>query len=215
MASWGRLLGTLALALALVACGGRDSWLEDPLPERPPVQPPAPVAADAPRVRVTTSVGELVLALYADRAPATVDNFLAYVDAGFYDGTVIHRVEQASSTALAVIQGGGYGPEFELLETRDPIPLETDPELSNVRGTIAMARLSDPDSATSQFFLNYLDNPALDPGEGRPGYAVFGVVTEGIDVVDRISMVPTGPVVGTRLPTAPMVEVRIERIRRE
>lgn len=202
--------------IALVAgCGGRDSWLNDPLPERPAVEPPAPLPDEAPRVRFTTSVGDFVVALYAERMPVTVTNFLEYVDAGFYDRTLVHRVERVSASAPAVIQAGGYDTELEVKSTREPIPLESSSDLSNVRGTLAMARAGDPDTATSQFFVNFLDNPGLDGDEARPGYAVFGVVVEGMDVVDRITMVPVAAVAGTRLSTAPMIDVIIERVRRE
>lgn len=205
----------LLLIVLATSCGGRDSWLRDPLPDRPAVVPPAALAADAPRVRVTTSVGDFVVALYPERAPRSVENFLRYVDDGFYDGTIVHRVERESATAPAVIQAGGYDGDLELKPTREPIPLEADNGLSNLRGTLAMARRTDPDSATSQFFVNFLDNPALDHSPARDGYAVFGVVVEGMDVVDRITMVPTAPIPGTRLATAPMIEVRIETARRE
>lgn len=214
-ASLGPATALAAALLALAGCGGRDAWLHEPLPERPAVQPPGPVAADAPRVRLVTSVGELVVALYPEYAPITVENFLRYVDQGFYEGTIIHRVERGPAT-LAVLQGGGYDADLQRKPTREPIPLESDNGLSNLRGTIAMARTSEPDSATSQFFLNYLDNPALDyAGPERPGYAVFGVAVEGIETVDRISMVPTHALPGTPFQVAPMVDVVIESARRD
>lgn len=208
---------TIALlaALAVPACGGRDAWLREPLPERPPVDPPAVLPPGAPRVRVTTSVGEFVVALYADRAPETVANFLRYVDEEFYDDTVFHRVENAAG-GLAVIQGGGLTADLRAKPTHQPIRNEADNGLSNRRGTIAMARLTEPHSATAQFFLNYQDNLLFDDRSDRdPGYAVFGVVIEGMDVVDRISLVPTAHVPGTHHNSVPMVEIVIERARRQ
>ena len=204
----------LTLALMAVACGGRDEWLNVPLPERPAVQPPAPVAADAPRVRVTTSVGDVVIALYPDQAPASVENFLRYVDDGFYDGTIIHRVEP-ELPGPPVIQGGGYTPSLELKSTREPVRGEADNGLHNVRGSVAMARTNDPDSATSQFFVNYLTAPLLDHSPERYGYTVFGVVVEGMDVVDRITLVPAQPAPGTQLARVPMVDVVVETMRRD
>lgn len=203
------------LALLLVACGGRDAWLQDPLPQRGPTNPPAPVAADAPRVRVRTRVGDIVVALYPEQAPQTVGNFLRYVDEGFYDGTIFHRVEWEDS-GPAIIQGGGLTPDLREKPTHEPIDNEAGNGLSNTRGTIAMARLTDPDSATAQFFINYADNGFFDyRGENAPGYAVFGVVVEGMDVVDRISMVPTHHVPGTLYNSVPMVPILIQSVRRE
>jgi cyclophilin family peptidyl-prolyl cis-trans isomerase len=202
------------VALMTVACGGRNEWLNVPLPERGAVELPAPLAGDAPLVRMTTSVGDVVVALYPGYAPVTVDNFLRYVDDGFYDGTIIHRVEP-ESPGPPVIQGGGFTPGLEPKPTRGPIRGESDNGLHNVRGAIAMARASDPDSATSQFFIDYLDAPGLDPRPGRDGYTVFGVVVEGMEVVDRITMVPVQPAPGTRLTRVPMIDVLLERVRRE
>ncbi len=142
-------------------------------------------------------------------------NFLRYVDEGFYEGTIFHRVEPP--TALPVVQAGGYDQDLDPRSTHEPVASESDNGLSNLRGTMALARRgSDLNSATSQFFFNYLDNPSLDhAGPDRPGYAVFGVVVEGIDVVDRITMVPTAAEPGTTLGYVPMVPVVIERAWRE
>lgn len=206
---------TLLLMLALVAaaCGGRDEWLHEPLPERPDVVPPAAVADDAPRVRLATSVGDIVIALYGEAAPGSTENFLRYVNEGFYDGTIFHRVEPPG--AVPVIQGGGLTADLEEKPTHAPVQSEAGNGLSNTRGTIAMARLGDPDSATAQFYINYLDAPFLDRAPGRDGYAVFGVVVDGMDVVDRITMVPVRAVPGTGLNRVPMVDVVIERATRE
>ncbi len=141
---------------------------------------------DSTRVILTTTVGEITIALFDQRAPITVKNFLAYVDSGFYNGTIFHRVIPSF-----VIQGGGYTPDMQRKETFPPIENESRNGLRNWRGTLSMARTSDPNSATSQFFINLVDNRNLDYGPRGPGYAVFGVVMEGMDIVDRIAQVPT------------------------
>ena len=149
------------------------------------------VALAGPRVALETDLGRIVIELDAERAPRTVENFLRYVREGFYDGTVFHRVVPGF-----VIQGGGYTARLERKPTHPPIPNESDNGLSNRRGTVAMARARDPDSATSQFFINLADNTFLDhrPPVARPsGYTVFGRVVEGMDVVDAIARRPTGP----------------------
>jgi peptidyl-prolyl cis-trans isomerase A (cyclophilin A) len=142
----------------------------------------------APRVALETSEGRIVLELAPKEAPKTVDNFLAYVKAGHYDGTVFHRV-----IPTFMIQGGGFGPDMAERPTRPPIPIESKNGLKNARGTVAMARRGDPNSATGQFFINVVDNASLDyPSFDGHGYAVFGKVVEGMDVVDKIKAVPTG-----------------------
>ena len=141
------------------------------------------------RVKMVTSAGEIVLELDRELAPATVANFEAYVADGFYVGTVFHRVIQGF-----MIQGGGFDAEFKRKPTREAITNEADNGLRNLRGTIAMARTSAPHSATSQFFINLVDNDFLDhrskSGSGW-GYTVFGKVTDGMDVVERIARLPT------------------------
>jgi peptidyl-prolyl cis-trans isomerase A (cyclophilin A) len=143
----------------------------------------------AQKVRLATSAGDIVLELDAQKAPKTVDNFLRYVKAGHYDGTVFHRVIDDF-----MIQGGGMTPDLKQKPTLSPIPLESKNGLANLRGTVAMARTMVPDSATAQFFINVRDNAALDAANARDGhgYAVFGRVVEGMDVVDKIRVVPTG-----------------------
>ncbi len=136
-------------------------------------------------VVLDTNKGVIEIALYNATAPQTVSNFLRYVDEGFYDGTIFHRVIPGF-----VIQGGGYTAEGVKKGTHAPIALEAGDK--NLRGTIAMARTTDPNSATSQFFINLKDNSQLDPAPGNPGYAVFGKVVKGMDVVDAIAQVPTG-----------------------
>jgi peptidyl-prolyl cis-trans isomerase A (cyclophilin A) len=138
------------------------------------------------KVRLATSQGDIVLELDREKAPKTVDNFLQYVKAGHYDGTIFHRV-----IADFMIQGGGMKPDMSEKPTRAPIALESRNGLSNVRGTVAMARTQDPNSATAQFFINVKDNAFLDQANARDGngYAVFGKVVAGMDVVDKIRAV--------------------------
>ncbi|WP_106477513.1 peptidylprolyl isomerase [Phytohalomonas tamaricis] len=148
-----------------------------------------PVLADAdhPHVRLQTSQGDIELELDAQAAPKTVENFLHYVDEEFYAGTVFHRVIPGF-----MIQGGGMSASLEAKETHSPIALEKS-GLENTRGTIAMARTANPDSATSQFFINLADNAALDYRDRyNPGYTVFGHVVAGMPVVDSIAEAPTG-----------------------
>ena len=135
-----------------------------------------------------TSMGTIKIELNAAKAPITVENFLKYVDDKHYDGTIFHRV-----IADFMIQGGGFQPGLREKRTRDPIKNESGNGLSNERGAIAMARTNDPDSATAQFFINVKDNPGLDRARARDGvgYAVFGRVIDGMDVVDKIRRVET------------------------
>ncbi|MBX3623884.1 MAG: peptidyl-prolyl cis-trans isomerase [Rhizobacter sp.] len=147
----------------------------------------ASLAAHAQKVKLATSMGDIVVELDAAKAPKTVDNFVQYVKAGHYDGTVFHRVIDGF-----MIQGGGMTADMNEKKTRAPIPLEADNGLKNLRGTIAMARTSIPDSATSQFFINVNDNDALNARGPGNGYAVFGKVVSGMDVVDKIRLVKTG-----------------------
>lgn len=134
-----------------------------------------------------TSKGDITLELFPEQAPVTVENFLSYVDAGFYDGTIFHRVIPGF-----MIQGGGFTPEMKQKETKAPIKNEADNGLKNERGTLSMARTQDVNSATTQFFINVADNDFLDHGTRDFGYAVFARVADGMDVVDSIAKVPTG-----------------------
>lgn len=146
--------------------------------------------AQAPRVKLTTSLGEVVIELAPDKAPASVENFLGYVRSGSYDGTLFHRVIEGF-----MAQGGGFSRDFTRRDTRDPVRNEADNGLRNITGSVAMARTSDPHSATAQFFINLSDNAFLDHRSRDPqgwGYAVFGHVVEGMDVVERIEKVATG-----------------------
>ncbi len=146
----------------------------------------------ARHAKIQTSMGDIIVELYPDKAPATVENFLRYATEGLYDRTIIHRVVKGF-----VIQGGGYSRLYSERKRYDPIPYEGDNGLKNERGTIAMARSSDPNSAQAQWFINLRDNPKLDHEvtELGPiyGYAVFGRVVEGMDVADAIGEVETGP----------------------
>jgi peptidyl-prolyl cis-trans isomerase A (cyclophilin A) len=142
----------------------------------------------AQKVKLDTSMGDILIELDAAKAPKSVDNFVKYVKAGHYNGTVFHRV-----IPTFMIQGGGMTPDLKEKPTRAPIPLEARNGLNNVRGTVAMARTNDPNSATSQFFINVKDNDFLNAANARDGngYAVFGKVVSGMDVVDKIRNVQT------------------------
>ncbi len=163
-------LGFLALVLALLSVS------------------PA-FAQQNPVVVMDTSMGTIKIELYSKEAPVTVKNFLDYVDNKFYDGTIFHRV-----IADFMIQGGGFGKDKVQKKTGAPIKNESLNGLANKEGTIAMARTGQPNSATSQFYINVKDNPGLDgnPNSGKIGYAVFGKVIQGMDVVNKIRQVPTG-----------------------
>jgi cyclophilin family peptidyl-prolyl cis-trans isomerase len=142
-----------------------------------------------PIVLMDTSHGPIKIELFEDKAPVTVKNFLSYVDSKHYDGTIFHRV-----IGTFMIQGGGFGTDKKEKPSREPIKNESDNGLSNARGTIAMARTSDPNSATCEFYINVVDNPRLDKANAKDGvgYCVFGKVIEGMDVVDKIKAVRTG-----------------------
>ena len=144
-----------------------------------------------PIVSVKTTEGTFTLRLFRDKAPVTVENFMTYVDDGYYDGTIFHRV-----IPDFMVQGGGFLPDMSEKETRDPIASESRNRLHNTRGTVAMARTNDPDSATSQFFVNVRNNLRLDWTPSNPGYTVFGEVISGMSVVDYIATAPTGPAGG-------------------
>ena len=175
------------------------------------VQPAAradDAASTNPEVRVTTSMGSFVIELRPDRAPLTVANFLRYVRAGFYTNTLFHRV-----VANFVIQGGGHQatPPYALKPTNPPVDNESGNGLQNKRGSVGLARAAAPDTGNAQFYINLVDNPELDPLPTRWGYAVFGKVVQGMDVVDRIGVVPTGAF-GPFKSDAPLKPVIIESI---
>ena len=159
-------------------------------------------------IRFETSLGNFTIELYEKDAPVTTQNFLAYVDAGHFDDTVFHRVIPGF-----VIQGGGMTADMRQKTTRAPIRNEADNGIKNRRGTLSMARTNDPHSATSQFFVNLVDNAFLDPGRGGAGYAVFGCVIEGMDVVDRIAQAKTGNKGGHQdVPIEPIVVKSATRV---
>ncbi|MEA2109421.1 MAG: peptidylprolyl isomerase [Pseudomonadota bacterium] len=161
----------------------------------------AVAAAQNPQVVFSTTKGDMVIELYADKAPISVKNFLAYVDSGFYDNVIFHRVIPGF-----VIQGGGFNPEMVKKTTKAPIKNEADNGLKNLRGTLSLARTRVVDSATTQFFINLGDNASLDHRAGNFGYAVFGKVVKGMDVVDTIAGVPTGSHGHYRdVPTIPVI----------
>lgn len=162
-------------------------------------------AGTAPQVKIETTAGDFIVQLDPERAPLTVANFLGYVKDGFYAGTIFHRVIDGF-----VIQGGGYTADFVLKPAKPPIANESGNGLSNVRGTIAMARTEAPHSADAQFYVNLADNPVLDPKPTRWGYAVFGEVISGMNVVDQIGHGATG----TRgdMQNAPTTPVMITKV---
>ncbi|MDB4961263.1 MAG: Peptidyl-prolyl cis-trans isomerase PpiB [Myxococcales bacterium] len=164
-----------------------------------------------PTVEVVTNHGTFVIALDPAKAPKSVENFLRYVDAKHYDGTIFHRV-----IPTFMIQGGGFDAQLEKKPVQAPVPNEADNGLKNTRGTVAMARTSDPHSATSQFFVNVTDNAFLDhqakDSQGW-GYTVFGRVTDGMDVVEKIKAVKTGAS-GPFSKDAPVEQVVIQSVRR-
>lgn len=164
-----------------------------------------------PRVVIETSMGEIELELSQDKAPKTVENFLKYVDAGFYNGTIFHRVIKDF-----MIQGGGFDKAMEQKKTRPAIKNEANNGLKNEKGTVAMARTSDPHSATAQFFINTIDNDYLNfknETHAGYGYTVFGRVVEGMSVVNRIQNVKTGSIGGFQ--NVPMDTVMIKSIKRK
>ncbi len=183
-----------------------------PLPQ---TEVPSAPSAQGPTVVLTTSLGVVRISLHADKAPRTVENFLRYVKSGFYNGTIFHRV-----ISTFMVQGGGFtirgaATGYEGLEeksTDPPVALEARTGLTNVRGSVAMARMRQPDSATAQFFINVEDNPQLDfPEPDGFGYAVFGQVVGGMEVVDKMKAARTGVVEG--MPNVPVTPIVIESIR--
>jgi peptidyl-prolyl cis-trans isomerase A (cyclophilin A)/peptidyl-prolyl cis-trans isomerase B (cyclophilin B) len=147
--------------------------------------------ATDPQVEIKTNLGSIIIELNSDKAPKSVENFLQYVKDGHYKGTIFHRV-----IPNFMVQGGGFSADFAQKKTRAPIPIEANNGLRNDTGTVAMARTSDPNSATAQFFINHRNNDFLNHTAPTPqgwGYAVFGKVIKGMDVVNKIAAIPTGP----------------------
>jgi cyclophilin family peptidyl-prolyl cis-trans isomerase len=191
---------SLVLALAVAA-----AFL---LLARPAARADDATPASNPEVRVTTNMGSFVIELYPNRAPLTVANFLRYVQKGFYNNTLFHRV-----VANFVIQGGGHDatPPYALKPTDPPVVNESGNGLQNTRGAVGLARAVGPHTGNAQFYINLVDNPELDPLPTRWGYAVFGQVVQGMDVVDRIGVVPTGAM-GPFKADAPLKPVIIQSI---
>ena len=148
--------------------------------------------AENPIVKLETSEGDIIVVLFADKSPKTVENFLAYVDEGFYENTIFHRVIDNF-----MVQGGGFDVDLKQKKTERKVINESKNRVHNNRGTLAMARTSDPDSAGSQFFINQRNNPRLDWTPFKPGYTVFGEVIAGMRIVDFMASTPTGDAVGT------------------
>ena len=169
-----------------------------------------------PIVLMETTDGDITIELFADKSPVTVENFLSYVEAGHYDGTVFHRV-----IPNFMVQGGGFTKALEEKPTKEPIINESKNKLHNTRGTLAMARTNDPDSATAQFFINQRSNLRLDWSPGKDGYTVFGEVVEGMQVVDIIALSDTrsaqamttrGPSVFQDVPAKPVIILSVRRL---
>ena len=197
-----RLLSCLLAATLSISMSAARAQSDDPV--------------ENPRVLMKTTDGDITIELFADKSPITVENFLRYVDDGHYDGTVFHRV-----ISNFMIQGGGFDTELKEKPTRDPIVNESKNKLHNTRGTLAMARTSDPDSAAAQFFINQRSNLRLDWSGGKDGYAVFGEVVDGMQVVDIISLTDTGsaqaqttrgPTIFQDVPVQPIVVLSVTRL---
>jgi|TARA_B100001059_G_scaffold98678_1_gene98327 cyclophilin family peptidyl-prolyl cis-trans isomerase len=198
-----RQLGVASAVAALaVSLGLPGAWADD--------------QTENPKVLMETTDGEITIELFADKSPITVENFLRYVEDGHYDGTVFHRV-----ISNFMIQGGGFTAELKEKPTRGPIVNESVNKLHNTRGTLAMARTNDPDSASAQFFINQRSNLRLDWSGGKEGYTVFGEVVDGMQIVDIISLSDTGTAQAqtTRGPTSfqdvpikPIVILSISRL---
>lgn len=172
--------------------------------------------AENPIVKLETSEGDITVVLFADKSPKTVENFLAHVDEGFYENTVFHRIIDNF-----MVQGGGFDVDLKQKKTERKVINESKNRLHNDRGTLAMARTSDPDSAGSQFFINQRNNPRLDWTPFKPGYTVFGEVITGMRIVDFMASTPTGNTVGTtdkgqmplqNVPLDPIVLLRVTRV---
>lgn len=201
------------LALAMMACGNQEQQENTQQESQTEPQQEMSAPQEEPEkietvlVTIETSMGDISLELDSTRAPQTVNNFLSYVDKGFYDGTIFHRV-----IGNFMIQGGGFTPDGTQKPTGDPIFLESQNGLKNDVGTIAMARTNAPNSATCQFFINVKDNGFLNYAPGNPGYAVFGRVVSGMEVISQIKEVKTGKYNG--MPDWPVEPVVIKSIKR-
>ncbi len=196
----------LLLILGLLAASSLPSSKaaeKSPAPEKPAA------AAQSPQLLVVTSMGNFTIELNAERAPLTVANFLNYVDQGHYTNTIVHRV-----VANFVVQMGGFDTDYKPRPAPAKVPNESGNGLSNVRGTVGLARTQDPHGGNAQFYVNIADNAALDPNQTRWGYAVFGKVVSGMEIVDRISNVATGAhgIMKEEVPVKQIVVLKIERV---
>jgi cyclophilin family peptidyl-prolyl cis-trans isomerase len=198
----------LAFLLGAALLASATSSAQETPPAAAPEATPAAPQEPPPRVSLQTSMGQIVLELNRERAPLTVANFLRYVTEGHFNNTVIYRV-----VPRFVIQGGSVGANGNGKPVHEPIPLEANNGLSNLRGTITMARASEPASATAEFFINLVDNPGLNQEAGdtenRTGYAVFGRVVSGMETVDLITQLPLGGGYGPFPANAPLIPVMI------
>lgn len=192
----------MTLSRRIVLAGLMAATTLAPLAALAQAASPAAAAAKTERVQFATTAGKFTIEVYPDAAPKTVANFMEYAKSGFYSGTIFHRVINGF-----MVQGGGYDRDMKEKPTRAPIPLEAQNGLKNKAGTVAMARTSNPNSATAQFFVNVVDNPNLDyPQPDGNGYAVFGKVVEGMDTIDKIKTTPTTAYGAMRnVPAAPIV----------
>jgi peptidyl-prolyl cis-trans isomerase A (cyclophilin A) len=197
----------LTLALFSAACL-QPSFAIEKQPDPKPAAKPAS-ATSTPHVQVFTSLGNFTIELNPERAPLTVANFLAYVDAGHYTDTLFHR-----AVSNFVIQGGGFNIDYTPKPAPNKVPNESGNGLSNIRGTVGLARTSEPHGGNAQFYVNLNDNAALDPNATRWGYAVFGRVISGMDVVDKIGNVATGAhgILKEETPLKPVIIQKIERV---
>jgi cyclophilin family peptidyl-prolyl cis-trans isomerase len=199
-----RYIHLTALVATLVLCSACATVRQEPAAAP---EPPEPEEVQNTMLTIKTSLGAMEVEMFDDQAPITVENFLRYVDEGHYNGTIFHRVIKGF-----MIQGGGFEASMHKKPTHEPIKNESDNGLKNMGGTLAMARLPDPDSATAQFFINTVDNPNLDHRPGKHGYAVFGKVTSGLEVLQAIEGVSTrqmGP--HANVPAEPVVIESISR----
>jgi peptidyl-prolyl cis-trans isomerase A (cyclophilin A) len=199
----------LALLGLLTAACLQSTFAADTPPAAKTAGKPS-VSAPSPQVQVVTSMGNFTIELNAERAPLTVANFLAYVDQGHYTNTLIHR-----AVANFVIQGGGFNADYTPKPAPTTVVNESGNGLSNVRGTVGLARSTEPHGGNAQFYVNINDNAALDPNQTRWGYAVFGRVISGMEVIDRIGNVATGahaPIIKDETPLKPVIIQKIERV---
>jgi cyclophilin family peptidyl-prolyl cis-trans isomerase len=186
------------LSLALLISGSFNALAQEASDKRP---------LPNPQVLIKTNQGDITLRLFRDKAPITVENFLAYVESGHYNGTIFHRIKPGF-----MIQGGGMLPDLTEKEVGEPIVNESRNRVHNIRGTVAMARTDDPDSATAQFFINQRTNLFLDWAPDKPGYTVFGEVVEGMSVVDYLSSAPVANIGGhSDVPIQPIIIREISR----